>query len=80
MFVNEGIVEDFKIKGNTKTKDYVIIREMKLKKGEPFNAKVISICRTQRSRENNFILRLKLQTYLLLSRVNSLSGLSAMMS
>ena len=41
---------------------------------------VISICRTQRSREDNFILRLKLQTYLLLSRVNSISGLSAMMS
>lgn len=39
LVVNEGIVEDFKIKGNTKTKDYVIIREMKLKKGEPFNAK-----------------------------------------
>lgn len=32
LVVNEGIVEDFKIKGNTKTKDYVIIREMKLKK------------------------------------------------
>lgn len=37
--VNEGIVEDFKVKGNVKTKDYVITREMKLKKGEPFNAK-----------------------------------------
>lgn len=37
--VNEGIVEDFKIKGNTKTKDYVITREMKLKKGQPFNSK-----------------------------------------
>lgn len=37
--VNEGIVEDFKVKGNSKTKDRVIIREMKLKKGEPFNAK-----------------------------------------
>ncbi len=37
--INEGVVEDFKIKGNTKTKDYVITREMKLKKGEPFNAK-----------------------------------------
>lgn len=39
LFVNEGIVEDFKVKGNTKTKDYVITREMKLKKGEPFNTK-----------------------------------------
>lgn len=37
--VNEGIVEDFKVKGNIKTKDYVITREMKLKKGKPFNAK-----------------------------------------
>ncbi len=37
--VNEGIVEDFKVKGNVKTKDYVITREMRLKKGEPFNAR-----------------------------------------
>lgn len=37
--VNEGIVEDFKVKGNVKTKDYVITREMKLKKGQPFNTK-----------------------------------------
>lgn len=39
LLVNEGIIEDFKVKGNVKTKDYVITREMKLKKGEPFNAK-----------------------------------------
>ena len=39
MQVSEGIVDGFKVKGNTKTKDYVVIREMKLKKGEPFNAK-----------------------------------------
>ncbi|MBR2039497.1 MAG: BamA/TamA family outer membrane protein [Phascolarctobacterium sp.] len=37
--VNEGTVEDFKVKGNVKTKDYVITREMRLKKGQPFNAK-----------------------------------------
>ncbi len=37
--INEGIVEDFKVKGNVKTKDYVVTREMRLKKGEPFNAK-----------------------------------------
>ena len=37
--VNEGIVEDFKVKGNVKTKDYVITREMRLKKDQPFNAK-----------------------------------------
>lgn len=37
--VNEGLVEGFKVKGNVKTKDYVITREMRLKVGEPFNAK-----------------------------------------
>lgn len=37
--VNEGIVEDFKVKGNVKCKDYVITREMRLKKGKPFNAR-----------------------------------------
>ena len=37
--VNEGVVEGFKVKGNVKTKDYVVTREMKLKKGVPFNAK-----------------------------------------
>lgn len=40
LVVNEGIVEDFKIRSNTKTKDYVIIREMKLKKGEPLMPKM----------------------------------------
>ena len=37
--INEGIVEDFKVKGNVKTKDKVILREIRMKKGEPFNAK-----------------------------------------
>ena len=37
--VNEGLVEDFKVIGNTKTKTNVVTREMRLKKGEPFNAK-----------------------------------------
>ena len=36
--VNEGILEDYKIKGNTRTKDYVILREMRQKPGTPFNA------------------------------------------
>lgn len=36
--INEGIVEDFKVKGNVKTKDKVILREIRLKKGEPFNS------------------------------------------
>ena len=37
--INEGIVEDIVVKGNKKTKPYVIAREMRTKKGEPFNAK-----------------------------------------
>lgn len=36
--INEGTVEDFKVKGNVKTKDKVILREIRLKKGEPFNS------------------------------------------
>ncbi|HWR28851.1 MAG TPA: POTRA domain-containing protein, partial [Negativicutes bacterium] len=37
--INEGIVEDIVAKGNVKTKSFVITREMRTKKGEPFNAK-----------------------------------------
>lgn len=37
--INEGIVEGFVVKGNTKSKAHVITREMRLKKGEPFNSK-----------------------------------------
>lgn len=37
--INEGILEGYKVKGNTKTKDYVILREMRQKTGEPFNTK-----------------------------------------
>ena len=37
--INEGIVEDILVKGNTKTKAYVVTREMRIKKGEPFNSK-----------------------------------------
>ena len=36
---NEGILEGYAVKGNEKTKDYVVLREMKGKVGEPFNAK-----------------------------------------
>ena len=36
---NEGILEGYTVKGNEKTKEYVILREMKGKVGEPFNAK-----------------------------------------
>ena len=35
--ISEGIVEDIVIVGNEKTKNYVITRELKLKKGKPFN-------------------------------------------
>lgn len=38
--INEGILEGYKVKGNTKTKDYVILREMRQKVGEVFNAKL----------------------------------------
>ncbi len=37
--INEGILEGYKVKGNVKTKDYVVLREMRQKVGEPFNAK-----------------------------------------
>ncbi len=37
--INEGILEDYKLKGNTRTKDYVILREMRQKPGTPFNVK-----------------------------------------
>lgn len=35
--ISEGIVEDIVIVGNEKTKNYVITRELKLKRGKPFN-------------------------------------------
>lgn len=38
--LNEGILEGYAVKGNKKTKDYVILREMRQKVGEPFNAKL----------------------------------------
>ena len=37
--INEGIVEDIIVKGNTKTKAHVVTREMRTKKGQPFNTK-----------------------------------------
>ncbi|TYZ24173.1 outer membrane protein assembly factor [Selenomonas ruminis] len=37
--INEGTLESYKIKGNTKTKERVILREMRQKPGEPFNSK-----------------------------------------
>ena len=38
--INEGILEGYSVKGNKKTKDYVVLREMRQKVGEPFNAKL----------------------------------------
>jgi len=37
--INEGMLEAIQIKGNEKTKDYVITREMKVKPGQAFNVK-----------------------------------------
>jgi len=39
IFINEGMVEGFVVKGNDKTKTNVILREMNVKKDQPFNAK-----------------------------------------
>ena len=38
--INEGVLEGYSVKGNQKTKDKVILREMRQKVGEPFNAKL----------------------------------------
>ncbi len=38
--INEGILEGYAVKGNKKTKDKVILREMRQKVGTPFNAKL----------------------------------------
>ncbi len=38
--INEGTLEGYTVKGNTKTKDKVVIREMRQKPGDPFNAKL----------------------------------------
>lgn len=37
--ISEGMLEGITVKGNEKTKTHVITREMKIKPGEPFNAK-----------------------------------------
>ncbi len=38
--ISEGKLEGYAVKGNKKTKDYVVLREMRQKVGEPFNAKL----------------------------------------
>lgn len=40
--IDEGVVGNITVKGNKKTKDYVILREMRFKPGEPYNAKLAS--------------------------------------
>lgn len=37
--ISEGVIEKFVVKGNKKTKTFVITREMRMKAGQPFNAK-----------------------------------------
>lgn len=39
LVINEGTLEGYTVKGNTKTKSRVVLREMRQKPGEPFNAK-----------------------------------------
>lgn len=39
--ISEGILEGYKIKGNNKTRDVVILREMRQQPGEPINAKLM---------------------------------------
>lgn len=48
--INEGILEGYKVKGNKKTKDKVILREMRQKPGEVFNA---NLARRSMQRVNN---------------------------
>ena len=36
--ISEGVLEGYKVKGNTKTREVVILREMRQEPGEPFNA------------------------------------------
>ncbi|MFA5928023.1 MAG: BamA/TamA family outer membrane protein [Candidatus Margulisiibacteriota bacterium] len=36
-YLEEGLIEDIGLEGNDMTKDYVILRELTLKKGSPFN-------------------------------------------
>ena len=40
--INEGVLEGYKVKGNTKTKERVIVREMRTKIGEPLNKKQVT--------------------------------------
>ena len=48
--INEGILEGYKVKGNKKTKEKVILREMRQKPGDIFNA---NLARRSMQRVNN---------------------------
>ena len=48
--ISEGILEGYKVKGNKKTRDKVILREMRQKPGEVFNA---NLARRSMQRVNN---------------------------
>lgn len=37
IMVEEGTIEDIKLVGNEKTKDHVVLRELRFRKGQPFN-------------------------------------------
>lgn len=39
--INEGTLEGYSVKGNKKTRDYVILREMRCKVGEPLNRNLL---------------------------------------
>lgn len=39
IWINEGVLEGYAVKGNEKTKERVILREMRMKPGEPFDVK-----------------------------------------
>ncbi|BEU87214.1 POTRA domain-containing protein [Selenomonas sp. TAMA-11512] len=39
IWINEGVLEGYAVNGNKKTKDRVIIREMRMKPGDPFDVK-----------------------------------------
>lgn len=48
--INEGVIEGYKVKGNKKTREKVILREMRQKPGEVFNARLF---RRSMQRVNN---------------------------
>lgn len=41
LIVNEGVVEDVRVKGNTRTRDFIVTREVSIKSGSVFNRNII---------------------------------------